>query len=270
MRISLKRTFHVAATCLVMSLLAACASDAEQTKPDETLQQLGTNLRIAKVALDNRDAQTAKAVYTKASELAPNDPRPWIGLGKTALSVRDTDTAIRMFTKGISVGPKSIEAHIGLGQALLKSGQLKHAEKAFAEATNLPDTTATAYNGWGISLDALGRHSEAQQAYDIGTQKFPASLALRNNQAFSLAMSGDYESAIKALTPLADTPTARKQIKLNLALLHGLAGNADQAKYWGSQVLTTEEVKKNLGFYESLRGLPAKVRTQILLDMATD
>ena len=97
----------------------------------------------------------------------------------------------------------------------------------------------------------------AQGVYETGLTHDPTNLSLLNNLGLSLALSGQHDRAISLLSELVNDPSATPQIRQNLALAYGLAGNFEAARAVGAIDLPPGAVESNVNFYkfalESLR-----------------
>lgn len=80
-----------------------------------------------------------------------------------------------------------------------------------------------------VALDMVGRQADAQATYRRGLAAAPADADLHGNLAFSLAISGDTEAALRSMQTAAALPSGQAWQPANLVLLLAMAGRGDAA-----------------------------------------
>jgi Flp pilus assembly protein TadD len=73
-----------------------------------------------------------------------------------------------------------------------------------------------ALNALGVAYDLLGDHAAATGTYRQALAMVPASNAVRNNLALSLALQENFAEAVQLLRPLAEGPGATRRSRQNL------------------------------------------------------
>ena len=159
-------------------------------------------------------------------------------------------------------------ARVGLAKAFLKTGKPELALAPLSIAMDESPDDPRLLLLLGVTRDLEGRHWEAQAFYRDGLARTPNDPALTVNLALSLALSGDYSTAVTTLQPLAMTPTASAQERQTLALIYGLKGNVREAARLGRIDLDDDAVGHNLAYYETLRELSPEARGQAILSAA--
>jgi tetratricopeptide (TPR) repeat protein len=92
------------------------------------------DLGIANTQLGKKSE--AKAAYTQALQLDPNDPYALMGLGLLAYREADFPTAVGFFSRNATVAPSDFD-YLLLATALEKSGRQVEANAAYAQAESI-------------------------------------------------------------------------------------------------------------------------------------
>jgi len=67
-------------------------------------------LQLGQIYGNVGDYSKAKAVYTKLTELKPNNPEYFLALGSTAVTAQDTTTAMLAFSRYLQLAPNGSDA----------------------------------------------------------------------------------------------------------------------------------------------------------------
>ncbi len=176
--------------------------------------------------------------------------------------------AIVSYNLALVLDSRNLPALLGLARADLMTGKpelaLDPLSRAFAE--NPGESKALLL--LGVAKDLSGQHQEAQDWYRNGLRLAPGDRALTVDLALSLALSGDYLSAIALLQPIAMAPTATPHERQTLALIYGLKGNIAEAARLGRIDLDEAAVESNLAYYQTLRALSPDARNRAILSAA--
>jgi len=218
-----------------------------------TQAQVGPALRLARATRANGDLASAINLYRSVTAIKPVDPAVMVELGDTLVDADSMDDAIDIYGKVDQKSPVWLDALLGLEQVHLALGEpakaLEYADKA--NALNAGDHRVGV--GRGVALDMLGRHAEAQASYREVLKTAPRDVAARNNLALSLAMTKQFDEAIQIMTSMARSSTATPRIRQNLALIYGLAGDAQHAAALSRVDLDAPTTEANLRFFEFAR-----------------
>jgi Flp pilus assembly protein TadD len=222
-------------------------------------------MRIGAAAQSGGDLPNAVGVYRRAAEMAPQDPAPLIAAGDVLLKMGAVNEAIVSYNQALIRPGDTQGAQVGLAKAFLKTGKpelaLAPLSKALEESPEDPKLLLLL----GVTRDLAGQHWEAQSYYRNGLVRAPGDPALTLDLALSLALSGDYPSAIAMLQPLAMAPTSSPRERQTLALIYGLRGNIAEAARLGRIDLDDAAVEHNLAYYQSLRELSPEARSRAIL-----
>ncbi len=137
-----------------------------------------------------KDAAKKEAIYTKASQLFPNDYRAFNNLGKLAYEAGDMDKAENLLKKALSV-KENPEANMNLGLVELAKGKAAEAESYLAKAAGNPELN-----------EALGNLYVAQGQYEKAVNAFGD--AKTNSAALAQILSKDYNKAKATLAAVAN------------------------------------------------------------------
>jgi Flp pilus assembly protein TadD len=226
-------------------------------------------MRIGAAARSGGDLSNALSVYRRAAEIAPADAAPLVAAGDVLLEMGDANEAIVSYNAALLRDGQNSPALIGLAKAYLKTGRpelaLDPVSKALATSPDDPKLLLLL----GVTRDLAGQHGEAQGYYRNGLAHAPGDPALTVDLALSLALSGDYPTAIAVLQPLAMAPTASPQDRQTLALIYGLKGNTAEAARLGRIDLDEAAVEHNLAYYQTLRELSPEARNRAILSVSS-
>jgi Flp pilus assembly protein TadD len=222
-------------------------------------------MRIGTAARNGGDLPNALGVFRRASEMAPLNPAPLAAAGDVLLEMGSVNEAIVSYNNALFRDQQYQPALVGLAKAFLKTGKpalaLDPLGKAYARSPDDPKVLLL----FGVAKDFSGEHSEAQAWYRRGLAVAPIDPALTANLALSLALSGDYASAIATLQPVAMAPGASPQERQTLALIYGLRGNTAEAARLNRIDLDDASVEHNLAYYATLRELSPEARSRAIL-----
>jgi len=250
-------------------LLAACQMIGQSDhRPSATAAPSDGSDKLMRVADETRahgDPATALGLYRRLHETRPSDPEPLARIGSTLAQVKDPGNAAQAYREAIALAPNDPALRRGLANVLLALGQ---PEPAIAELeiaiAKRPDDPRL-LNALGVAHDILGRHDLAQEDYRNGLRLVPRDAGLRNNYGLSLALSGDYGEAVATLLEVVNDPTSPPRYRLNLALIYGLAGDAEKAASVARGSLPEDAVRNNLAYYAMLRGMDDRARVTAIM-----
>jgi Flp pilus assembly protein TadD len=222
-------------------------------------------MRAANAARQGGNFAPALALYRRAHAADPEIAEPLIAFGDTAMAIGSFSEAAEAYRKALALAPGNGAARRGYGKTLIALEQPALALEQFRAALVLNNKDVEAYNGIGVAHDLLGEHKTAQDYYLDGIERAPDNLPIRNSYGLSLALAGHYQEAIRVLTEIVDAPAATPRNRLNLALVHGLAGHADMAAEIQRGDLSDAEIRRNIEYYEWLRNLSSDERRAAIL-----
>lgn len=92
---------------------------------------------MAWIALALQDTAGAKALFSRATELFPDDGELWRAFAEIALQGGDVATSARAAAEAIRRAPDSCKAHVAMGWAKEALGDTSGAREAFSEAVRV-------------------------------------------------------------------------------------------------------------------------------------
>ena len=153
-------------------------SDAKQLNIEELLY--ATTL--------TKDAAKQEAIFTKATQIYPNDFRAYNNLGKLAYQAGDLDKAESYFKKALSI-KDAPEANMNLGLIALTKGDRTAAESYLSKASGSKELN-----------EALGNLYVAQGQYDKAVSSFGDTKT--NSAALAQILAKDYNKAKNTLAAI--------------------------------------------------------------------
>ena len=214
-------------TVLLAAALAACAGRRPSSPADlgsaASLIRMGDNLRA------NGDLAGAAEFYRGASLKGPADPAPLIRLADLRRAEGDGAQAEAAYRVALVTAPRDAGANAGLAATLLSQGRGADALAMLEPLAQNRLDVRTLCN-LGVALDMVGRQADAQATYRRGLAADPADADLHGNLAFSLAISGDTEAALRSMQTAAALPAGHGWQPANLVLLLAMAGRENTAR----------------------------------------
>ena len=150
----------------------------------------------------DESASTALARYVRTLVSNPSDFQSLIGAGKAALELGDAQAAAGFFARADDANPHSPLPQAGMGAVSVANGDPQGALPYFQRAQQLGAPLATFACDRGLAYDLLGQQAKAQADYRVALGGRDGDEA-RRRLALSLAISGDRNSALGMLAPLA-------------------------------------------------------------------
>ena len=151
-------------------------ADASKLSVDELL--------YAATLEDSQDKQ--QEIYTKTTEVYPNDYRAYNNLAALALAKGNTAEAKKYAEKAQAVSNNTPEAQANLGLIALANGDMQEAERNIAKAAGSENVTGA------IAALNLAKGNYAAAEKDFGKQK-------SNTAALAQIMNKNYDAAAKTL-----------------------------------------------------------------------
>lgn len=112
-----------------------------------------------------------------ATEITPNDPRPWSSLGNAltwANTEGDLEDSLEAFQKAETLAPNNWEYVSNVGEILIRLGRYQEAVIQLNKAQRIQPDAPVNYERLGNAYLALGLADEAVQSYDTAIEKYQA------------------------------------------------------------------------------------------------
>ena len=265
---------HVAVTSIALLALSSvglvsCEDVSRQVDPLSIDARDGggpaldydTLMRIGAAARAANDFSNAVSLYRRAASIKMDLPAPFVAIGNALSEMNQWEEALIAYNSAIERDSRNPEALRGLAKTYLHTARPELAGRALAIAYEDTPNDPKLLQLIGVADDFMGQHGEAQARYRRGLELAPGEPALTLNLALSLALTGNYDEAIRRLTPVARAPTGTPRARQTLALIFGLKGDARAAEELGLIDLEPSAVKHNLTYYETLRRLSPEARS---------
>ena len=179
-------------------------------KSDDEIASLAKNdagsLNIEEIlyaaTLTNNESEK-ETIYTKASNIYPNDYRTWNNIGMQRFRSGDYAKAEEMFNKANSIKNNS-EANINLGLLALLKGDKDKTQQLFGSASDVPELG-----------EALGLLYVEQGDYAKAVSSFAGTKS--NNAALAQILTKDYSTAAQTLSQVKNADAITDYLKAVVA-----------------------------------------------------
>jgi Flp pilus assembly protein TadD len=249
--------------------LTACGQAGKQWfDPDVTFASLGqptvkgvndTQEDMAKEAAANGDYGRAVEFYQQIMDSKKGTPeqllRYKLAMADATRRLGKNEAALAMYEELYSQNASNIEVMEGRGLSLMANGKVSDAGRAFSEVIEKDPKRWRTLNAIGILFVTKNMVPEAVVYYTEALTNSPDNPAILNNVGLSYATDKNYPRAIEALkqaSRMSKAPYQRKQIDLNLAMVHGVSGDFDSARDVAGKYLEGPALDNNLGLYAHL------------------
>ena len=198
------------------------AGAALETSLDCDPSYIPTRIRLAEVATQSGDLDRASELYSVIGNYE-SSARVLAGLGELELARGNYVEAARFFEQASTLDPNNQRIRIGYGRALQKAGQPEQARDVLS-ASNSSTAASTelalddpliarlyklnigSQQLWHLGRNELtaGRGAAASDYFRRALEITPDSNPIRTDLATSLAIQGDYDSAVAMLESILD------------------------------------------------------------------
>lgn len=139
--------------------------------------------------------EQALTIATRATELAPQDPRTWSDLGRVLVLARKIRDAVICFEQAVALAPDYADGWHNLGLALKQAGQPERAFEAVKQALLIDPTRADSYIALGNLLVEHEQLDEALICFERAVAHDPQPSRAQARLAQELSQRGDVERA---------------------------------------------------------------------------
>jgi len=190
-----RRGFVLAATGIIWATAPVCAQDVDEPMPEPQRSQLPPG-----AVVQSLDAGPGAELRRNLSGLAEN-PRSLdalIGAGRAALNLRDVEAASGFFTRAEQIAPDDPRVKAGMASTALLSERPEQALILFAEARQRGAPDAEIAGDRGLAYDMVGDPRRAQQDYTLALRN-RSDPEIERRLALSLAISGQRDAALRVI-----------------------------------------------------------------------
>lgn len=263
-------------------LLTSCSDEGmfqQWVDPDKSFSKLpqpevaGVTGTLEKQATDalaaneyRRAAQFYEQLIESKGASAADVLRYRLGLAESLRRMGENDKALSVYQEIAKTNPTNLDAREGKGLTLMALGKFTDAGREFSDIMKVAPNRWRTLNALGILFVTKNMIPEAIQYYTEALRQSPDNPSVLNNVGLSRAVDRDFTRAIEALEQaarLAGADDRRKQIELNLAMVHGISGDSEKARMIASKHLEGAALDNNLGFYAHLAKDDALAKTYL-------
>lgn len=159
-------------------------------------------------------------------------PEKLAAMAEKALTAKDSVRAIESAEAAVQLAPDNAGYRALLGRAYVAAGRFASAETALGDAVTLGDTSARTIIGLALVHVAQGRAEAAQSLLSTNRESIPAA-----DYGLAVAMAGDPQEGIRALTEAVQASASDARTRQNLAYAYALAGRWKDARVMAGQDL---------------------------------
>ncbi len=253
-------------SCLVVLLAMGCAVKPAGKGTKSARQELAaldspdvvsveaSLERGALAALKNAEYSKSAALYQQLVDQDNKEFRYKLGLAESLRRLGEHKIAIDMYDQIIELKPGHVDAFEGKALAVMALGDVEEASKLFERILEREPNRWRSLNALGIMFASKNLPSDGMQYLDEALIQSPKNPSVLNNIGLVQAMLKHYPSAVESLDKGSRYATGgqRKQIDLNLALVHGIFGQMDKARDIVETYYDGAALENNLGLYAHL------------------
>lgn len=214
---------------------------------------------MAKEATADGDYRRAAQFYEQLVATQKGTPeqvlRYKMGLAESTRRLGNNDAALAMFEELHRENPTNLDIAENRGLVLMATGKVSDAGRAFSEVLERDPRRWRTLNALGILFVSKNMVPEAIAYYTEANNQSPDNPAILNNVGLAYAVDRDFPRAIEALqqaSRVSKNPGQRKQVELNLAMVHGVSGDLETARTVASKYYEGPALDNNLGLYAHL------------------
>jgi Flp pilus assembly protein TadD len=166
-------------------------------------------------------------MYLAAAEQAPNDTAVLQRCAEGLARSGRLDEAAALLKRHMRGGAGRTDVLLTLGSIEILAGQPVQADATLSEVLAARPDDVRALTNRGIALDMEKRHAEAQVLYRqaLALALAPGDLAISNDLALSLMLSGHSDEARKVLLPFRDVANLPERVRINLGIVEAAGGD---------------------------------------------
>ncbi|MEI6643915.1 MAG: SPOR domain-containing protein [Novosphingobium sp.] len=176
---------------------------------------------------------------------------------QTALGKGSTEKAIALAEQAVLTAPRTAAYRTLLGSAYLRAGRFEAARQAFDEAMQLGEDSGKAALSLALADIALGRGADAVDTLNTYRDAIPAS-----DYGLALAMAGQTQTGIAALTDALRNGENTPKVRQNLAYAYALDGSWREAKLMAGQDVPADKLNERLQTWAAMAS-PEETRRRV-------
>lgn len=201
----------------------------------------------------NGEYEVAAHQYRSLLDRQPDNRAARLGLARNLRYSGNTKTAVQTLMEVGADKSDDMELLLELGKAKIALTKAEEAIGHLKNAARIGPENWDVFVTMGIGYDLLQSYDKAWTAYGKALELSPGNGPVLNNMAFSAALNGKLDLAIKILEdaplPVRRTP----QVRQNLAFFYGIRGDMKKAGNLAVMDLDKEAVRNNLAVFSRFR-----------------
>ena len=250
---------------MVGALLLGCSLEPSDSKHDadkefakldapDVLTVEASMERAALTALKAGEYTNSASLYQQLFDKNQQEMRYQLGLAESLRRLGSFEASIGFYDMILAKDANHIDAFEGKALALMGEGEIEDSSKMLQRIIERDPARWRTHNALGIMFAIKGMLPEAMAYFNEALKYSDKNPSIHNNVGLVLAMQQQYRQSVDAMVKGARKAeaTQRKQIELNLALIHGIFGNMAEAKRVASKHLSGMSLENNLGLYAHL------------------
>ena len=185
--------------------------------------------KLAAALRERGEAPRAIPLYRQAAAAAPRDPEAWYNLASALQEAGQLAEARQAIEQALKLDSRRPEAHNTLGIIELGEGRTEEARRELTTAIDLDPRNAVALNNLGNVLRAEGKLDEAAGAYQRSAAVAPRYAEPLNGLGAVEVERDRPRAALPFFERALALAPGYHEVRLNQAIAHDLAGDADAA-----------------------------------------
>jgi Flp pilus assembly protein TadD len=218
--------------------------------------------RELRAQAERLDPLARAAFWTAEVAADPTDLEAAVRLSAALRAMGRWEEAVAAAERIAIQKPDAVEPQLEIARAHLGRGQGFYALEPLRKAAALAPGDWRPRSLLGVAYDQTDRPQDARAAWTAALKLSPENTAVLTNLGMSYAASGEREQAIDHLQRAAARPDATPQTRLNLALVLGLAGRAEEAERLIRDQLPPQEAEANLAWLRRAAAGPTPATTR--------
>lgn len=184
----------------------------------------------------------------------PDSVQALLDAGRAALAAGDGAAALGFFTRASQLAPGNPRAKLGLAAAQARTGRPQNAIMLFSQAQAMGVPVGEIAGDRGLAYDLMGQPASAQQDY-VAALRYREDPEVRRRLALSLAITGQREAALRVIGD--QVRRGDRSALRTRAFVLALGGDAAGATEAARTSMPPGSVQAIAPFFQRLAGLSA-------------
>ncbi len=262
---------RTSAFCLIVMLLAACASnpatpvraqshelyDGQPRTVFATEFPPGSGAEAAArgdQALRRGDLDRALYFYVEAVSLDQEDISSILKIGAIHTQRRNDRLALTAYRMVLAEEPDNVAALEGAGLVMFRTRQTTGAREMLTRAVSIEPRLWQSHDALGVMADLRSDYESAIGHYSAALEVHPGAARLYNNRGYSRYLSGDLDSAAEDFMMAVEIEPDLERAWRNLALVRVRQGRYDEALEVMLRVTEETKALNDIGYLAMIEG----------------